>query len=104
MILADVAAALAGLMVGVLALVIFWHFLRELDRGIFRPAVPGYILGLLFGTFIASAPIGHLLVGQPLWGWYLVGEAVVFAPGAILGAYWNIVRVVRTLGKNGRRI
>lgn len=95
MVLAGIAATLAGIIVGILALIIYWYFLGELTQGRFRQVQLGYIIALLFGSSIASAPIGKFIIGTPLWGWYVVGEALIFGPGSIFGAVWHIARIYR---------
>jgi hypothetical protein len=72
MVLAAVAAVLIGLIVGFLDLLLFWYFLTGLLDGRFRQITFTSFLGLMLGSTIASAPIGHLVLSSQLWTWYVV--------------------------------
>ena len=86
--LVAIAAAAAGLLAGTVALASFAYFVRELKDRKFPKAAPAFIVGLLFGSTIASAPIGKLVVGEAdVWPYYMIGEALVFLPGAIFVVY-----------------
>lgn len=95
MVLAAVAAVLVGLIVGFLALLLFWYFLTGLLDGRFRQVTFGAYLALLLGSTTASAPIGHAVLSGQLWAWYVVGEAIPLVFGTGFGAVWFILVLVR---------
>src|SRR5438105_12836656 len=90
MVLAAIATVLIGLIIGFLALLLFWYFLIGLLNGRFRQITFGAYLGLLLGSTIASAPIGRAVLSGQLWTWYVVGEAIPLVFGTGFGAVWFI--------------
>jgi hypothetical protein len=99
--LTALAAILVGAVVGFLALLLFWYFLIGLLQGRFRQVTFTSFLGLVLGSTIASAPIGHAALSGQLWAWYVVGEAIPLLVGSGIGAAWFILTLMRREG--GRR-
>lgn len=87
MIAAQVGSLVVGLMFGAIALAYFAYFVRELHRGRVVKAAPSLAISVLAGSAIASAPIGHYALGQPVWPWYCIGEGIPFIPAAFFVVY-----------------
>lgn len=87
MLVANVAAGVAGVMVGLVALAYLSYFVRGLWRGRVYKFPATAVLGLLFGSAFSTAPIGHYLLEQSLWPWFIIGEGLAFVPGALYVVY-----------------
>jgi len=76
MILAAVGAALAGAIIGVLALPWSAYFIKELTLGRVRTFAATAASTLLVGSAIASSPVGSWVFKETLVPWFIIGEAV----------------------------
>jgi threonine/homoserine efflux transporter RhtA len=87
MLAVDIGSIVVGAMLGTVALAYFAYFVRELHRGRVAKAAPAMAMGVLVGTAIISAPLGHYVLSQTLWPWYCIGEGIPFMPAAFFVAY-----------------
>lgn len=86
---ADVAAALLGVVFGLLASPGAIYFIRRLQRGERWSTVPvGYSITLLVGSEFAFSPVGARVFSDELWTTYTIALSVTFlALGAI--SFWR---------------